>query len=77
MIDWDQVRTSGLPSEIYLSARRACDSDFFGSLMRAPHQHRPIALLVIVLEMYRLEPTDAHAALVRSMWQDPTSVMDI
>ena len=77
MIDWDRVISQGRPSEIYLSARRACNGDFFGSLMRAPLEYRPIALLVIVLEIYRLDPTDAHERLVRSMWRDPTSVMDI
>lgn len=78
MIDWNRVRSEGLPSQIYLSARHACDGDFFRSLLLAPQEHRPIAMLVIALEIYRLRPTEAHANLVRSLRQgDPTSVMDI
>lgn len=77
MIDWDLVRMVGPPSQIYLSARRACSGDFFGSLMRAPQEHRHIALLLIAMEVYRLDPTDAHAQLVFRMLRDPTSVMDI
>jgi len=77
MIDWTLVRTHGLPSQVYLSARRACNGDFFGSLLRAPLAYRTTALQVLVIEMYRLDPTDAHATLVGAICRDPTSVMDI
>ncbi len=78
MIDWNIVRNEGLPSEIYISARRACDGNFLRSLLLAPQEHRPIAIFLIAMEIYRLRPTDAHANLVRSLRQgDPTSVMDI
>lgn len=79
MILWENVITSWrVPSDLYFSAKENCTGDFFGSLMRAPEEYRAIALLVIVLEVYRLQPTDAHANLVRRVWRmDPTSVMDL